>query len=574
MFLKVIWSLCSILTLISCASSIKLEPQQATEFDKGVIAADEKTVVPEESQLNAGLVFNILGGELAGQRGEMGSATSLYVAAAKQSKSPEVAQRAVQIALFNKDVVSARSVIELALEKPDSTAQLHHIALLVYLHTGEVESSLHQAQEILSKSNDKRSQAFLTLAEIITRSAKKEVAYQIINSLVAKYQNDAGAYLARSQVAFRFVDLELALSDAKKAVELDNDWSIAYAQWAKVLEKKGDVNGSLEVLESASIKFSDRAIINSYAKLLAKDGQYKKSEQQFKRLLEADVTDHEARFSLGLVYLKNGEVASAKRAFTALVNTESFASRSAYYLGQISYQQKELEQALVWFFSVSEGPAYIDAQVNAARIKNELGKLGDARQILKALRKLFPAHASRLYVLESQFLMAAQKPAELLTLMNGAIEKKPDDLTLRYTRSIASAELDLLVQAEKDLKYILEKKPDNGNALNALGYLLASKTYRFKEARILLEKAIALMPKDPAIMDSLGWLNYRSGRYEEALVLLKKAYMAEPEAEIAYHLGETLWVLGRQNEAKKIWYDAAKRSPQNKYLKEVLQRLK
>ena len=159
-------------------------------------------------------------------------------------------------------------------------------------------------------------------------------------------------------------------------------------------------------------------------------------------------------------------------------------------------------------------------------------------------------------------------------ILTEAIESAPDDLALRYARSIAATEIGKLELAEKDLLFVLEREPKDVNALNALGYTLASKTFRFKEARYYLAQALALKPNDAAILDSMGWLNYREGRYEQALILLEKAYKTEPEGEIAAHLGETMWMLGRQKEARGVWEEALERDAGNRYLIEVLQRLK
>jgi Flp pilus assembly protein TadD len=170
--------------------------------------------------------------------------------------------------------------------------------------------------------------------------------------------------------------------------------------------------------------------------------------------------------------------------------------------------------------------------------------------------------------------MDAEQYEVLYTLLTEAVIDNPDDLSLRYARSIAATETDQLAEAEKDLLFVLAKQPKDVNALNALGYTLASKTFRFKEARQYLTQALSIRPNDAAIIDSMGWLNYREGQYEQALVLLEKAYKKTPEGEIAAHLGEALWVLGRQMEAKAVWQHALEKDKSNRYLIEVMNRLK
>ena len=131
-----------------------------------------------------------------------------------------------------------------------------------------------------------------------------------------------------------------------------------------------------------------------------------------------------------------------------------------------------------------------------------------------------------------------------------------------------------LAAAEEDLRTILAREPDNAAALNALGYILTDKTTRFEEARELLVKAYALNPDDPAIIDSVGWLHYRTGNYPEALIYLRRAYAAYQDAEIAAHLGEVLWVIGEKDEARQIWEDALKLTPGSEVITSTMQRLK
>ena len=122
------------------------------------------------------------------------------------------------------------------------------------------------------------------------------------------------------------------------------------------------------------------------------------------------------------------------------------------------------------------------------------------------------------------------------------------------------------------LKIILKTEPDNAHALNALGFTLADQTERYDEAYAYLKRAIEIMPEDPAIIDSLGWVQYRLGNYDEAIRLLRTALSRFDDPEIAAHLGEVLWVSGNQQEASGIWQEALKKSPDDPVLLKVMQR--
>jgi len=127
--------------------------------------------------------------------------------------------------------------------------------------------------------------------------------------------------------------------------------------------------------------------------------------------------------------------------------------------------------------------------------------------------------------------------------------------------------------SEQDLRRIITLLPDDSRALNHLGYMLADRTTRFEEALNLIEKAIAVSPDDPAIIDSLAWAQYKLGRYEEAVDNLRRAFAAFPDHEVASHLGEVLWVSGQESEALRVWNDALEETPDSDLIKEAMQRL-
>jgi tetratricopeptide (TPR) repeat protein len=564
--------------LVACA----VAPENKVTTVNSAVASDTvqqtavvapKDVEKVKTPLSAELLFNILAGELAGKKGHIPAASAFYTRAATISSDPDLALRAVQVAIFNKDIAAAKSMVNLLLEKGQVNAQVHQLALTVYLAAGDVNKSIVQANALVAASEIPPRNTLLALGDMISRSGNKQVAYGVIDGLIASYAAESAVYLSRSQIDLKFNEAAQAEQDAKKALELAPDWSAPYLQLARVYEKVGNIESGLGVLKGANERFSDHRVSMKYGQLLAHNKQYKEAEQQFMSILDADKNHNEARFSLALVLLKQEKVAAAKAQFLTLRELGGFSSESAFYLGRIDYSGGKLESAITWFKEVGQGRIYIDAQANVAMIKSKLGDLSGARAVAANLRRQFPKKATQFYVLEGELLANENQYSELFELMTEAVGKAPDDLTLRYTRSIAAAELDKIDVVESDLHKVLEKEPDNVNALNALGYTLASKTFRFDEARGYLKKALAFRPNDSAILDSMGWLNYRSGRYEEALVLLEKAYSKQPEAEIATHLGETLWVLGRQQEAKKIWQEASEKFPEDNMLIEALKRI-
>jgi tetratricopeptide (TPR) repeat protein len=127
--------------------------------------------------------------------------------------------------------------------------------------------------------------------------------------------------------------------------------------------------------------------------------------------------------------------------------------------------------------------------------------------------------------------------------------------------------------SERDLRSIIEIKPDDARALNHLGYMLANQTNRYDEALQLLERAITLNPGDPATTDSLAWAQYKLGRYDEALANIRRAFAAFPDPEVASHMGEILWAMGRREEALAVWERALEEAPNDPLVTEAMERL-
>ena len=159
-----------------------------------------------------------------------------------------------------------------------------------------------------------------------------------------------------------------------------------------------------------------------------------------------------------------------------------------------------------------------------------------------------------------------------MTVYDRALEEYAGNADLLYARAMLAEKLDRLDILERDLRAILGTEPDHAEALNALGFTLADRTDRYDEALVLLERAIELKPDDYYVIDSMGWVLYRVGRLEEAIQYLRRAFALSEDPEVAAHLGEVLWVMGRKAAAREIWDTALQTTPDDANLLEVIKR--
>jgi tetratricopeptide (TPR) repeat protein len=210
--------------------------------------------------------------------------------------------------------------------------------------------------------------------------------------------------------------------------------------------------------------------------------------------------------------------------------------------------------------------------VRIAVIRAKQGEVSRSREIIQRLRDQSPEDAESLYLVEAEILDEVGRQDDAMAVYGAALEAFPENPDLRYARAMYAVKRGRLEQAEADLRRIIDEEPSHADALNALGYTLADQTDRFQEAQKLIEKAHQLKPEEPAILDSMGWVNYRLGNYEAALDYLRRALGSMNDGEISAHLGEVLWAMGRHDEAWQVWETALKSFPDHAYLLEVVSR--
>jgi tetratricopeptide (TPR) repeat protein len=214
-----------------------------------------------------------------------------------------------------------------------------------------------------------------------------------------------------------------------------------------------------------------------------------------------------------------------------------------------------------------------DAQVRIAKILSDRGNLKQARETLQRLRVNQSRNQLKFYMIEAELLRGAREYSTANEVYTKALERFSGNIDLLYARGLNAADMKRVDLLEQDLHKILQTNPQHADALNALGYTLADQTDRLQEARGYIKQALEMKPESPAVLDSMGWVEYRLGNLQAALKHLEKAAEISDDAEIASHLGEVLWVMGQQERALQIWKAALKREPNNRFIRPAMLRL-
>jgi tetratricopeptide (TPR) repeat protein len=568
--------------LVSCASLQGEEPGSPQSVNDTAPPADTAGPQPEAAgsqgdaarsqPLTQQLLFDVLLGEIAAQRGRPDVSTPHYLQAARESSDPRVAERAVQMATAAGQYRIALRAARRWQELDSTSIEARKVITALALKLGDMDEVVNQLEYIIAHSGDTQ-QGFHLATATLARQPDKQQALGVMEQLAARFPDSAEAQLAVCRMAILANDLDKALAAVEQAQRLQPDMTQAYILKAQVLIRQDHKPRASEVLVDAVKRHpEDTDLRFAYGRLLLDADDLEGAREQFRKVVQMAPDNADARYSLALLELETGELQSAERHLKKLLEQGAKQQSVYYYLGYAAQERGDEDTALEWYGKVEEGEYWTQARLRMSKIMIKQGRLADVRREMKALRLNNPDNAIDFYLIEGQVLSDLSHQEDAYSLYSQALEAHPDNEDLLYARALVAESMDRLDLAEQDMRHILEIDPDNVRTLNALGYTLADRTDRYAEALQYIQKAYAQDPDDPAIIDSMGWVQYRLGNLEQAREYLQQAYDMTNDSEIGAHLGEVLWMQGNRDAARRIWDESLKNAPDNPVLKEVFNR--
>jgi tetratricopeptide (TPR) repeat protein len=242
------------------------------------------------------------------------------------------------------------------------------------------------------------------------------------------------------------------------------------------------------------------------------------------------------------------------------------------YLAQADEETRQWAKAIQRYEAVTEGDRAWLAKLRIGTLYGKQGNLAKGQRWLAGLDAVTRDQKVQVKQAEAQLLRDSGNDAGAYRVLEQGLADNPDTPDLIYDLAMVAEKLDKVDEAESKLKRLVELRPDDAQALNALGYTLVDRTKRTDEGLAFIERAHKLSPQDPFILDSLGWAFYRMGRLDEAERYLQQALEGRPDAEIAAHLGEVMWENGERDKAKALWKTQLDSNPDNAVLKETVKR--
>lgn len=525
-------------------------------------------------ELSADLLLRFLAGDIAAQRGQTAFAARSWLDLAQRTRDPRIARRTVELALGSGQLALALEAAQIWAEQAPQSILARQLLMSLLIRTNRLAEAEVQIPVFLELPERELADFYMQLHQLWDRKADPAQVARLTGLMTAGKDAMPEAHFARAVMHASRSRGDVALGELDAALKLRAWWEPAVLYKVQLLRQNNAEDEAIAFLREAIRRNPmQQAYPLTLARLLNELQRIDEARAVYESILARQPDQIEALVGAGLLALQARDFDAAHEMLSsALSQGTPSADLLRYYLGQIEEERHQFSQALEWYRQVTGN----EQRKALLRIPRLLARLGEASAALQALGDLAATTEQEQIEniqIEAQVWRELKQPEKGHEVLTRAITRYPDALDLYYDRSLMSDMLKDFAAGEADLRYMLARQPDNVNALNALGYMLANRTDRLAEAEVLLERAIASQPDNPVIIDSVGWLRFRQGRTREALALLERAYRELPDPEIAAHYAEVLWASGKRDAAIRIMQAALRLSPDDEVLQETRKRL-
>ncbi len=515
----------------------------------------------------------VMAGEYALQAGQLDEASGWYLQAARGADDAGLAERATRIALLSNNDKQAAEALALWRQRAPRSLAMRSAEATLAIRRDDARAARRELGRLISDPDEMGWRYALTA--LGSGGRDPDLSAKLLGELVADnaIPADLQAWLAFAGLAQQLDKPDLSRRIVGQVVERFPQEPRVALLHAAQLRRAGDQAGARRVLADVPAQALDAPDIR-----LAAAAEYEAlGDTRAAADTLARGPQDDQSYALRASLLAKAEDTGALTALYDELRKEADdpVPGRRLLLGQLAEFLKRPQEALDWYRSVAGGPARSEARLRAANTLFELDRKPQAFEELRQLQGDAAANddARRdAYLLEADLRHKHGDDEGELEVFARGLAAYPDDLEILYSRGLSWERRDRIDRAEADFRKILVVDPENTATLNALGYTLADRTQRYREALELIDRARVAEPDNAAIIDSYGWVLYRLGRLREALIELRRAYTLQKDPEIAAHVGEVLWVMGQKEEARRYFDEARKLDPENRSLQRALEK--
>ena len=545
---------------------------------------------PANSSMNGELFYQLLLGEVNASGGEPGVGYQLILDAARKTNDARLFKRATDIALQARSGESALQAARAWRQAIPTSREANRYLLQILIglnRFGDLPEPLKR--ELGTIDGNDLQQALNNLPRLFARSSDKKQSALVVQQALVEYLDNPvigpTVWATIGRMRIEAADSAGALEAAQRGHALDPAAEGPAILALALMDPKLPV---AEAIVRRHVQGRARAEVRmDYARALLNSQRYAESAVQIKMVTDERPDYAQAWLLRGILEQQNKQAQAAEQSLTRYVELETGKptvsdseepkrglTQAYLTLSEIAAQRKDFAVSQAWLARIDSPQDMVNVQSRRASLLARQGRLDEARALIRALPQSNAADERMKFSAEVQLLRDNKQYRAAYDLLAEVTKRRPDDLDFVYDQAMMAEKLDSLAEMERLLRQVIAAKPEYHHAYNALGYSLADRNIRLPEARQLILKALEFAPGDPFISDSLAWVEFRSGNLPEALRILQQAFKDKPDAEIAAHLGEVLWVMGDKSQAVVVWKQGLELNAENETLLETLKRLR
>ena len=518
-------------------------------------------------------LYDLLVAEIAAQRDQFTITLLNYIQQARMTRDVEIVKRAINAAQLTKDVEAIHEMAVLWLDIEPNSIPAHQLLALQFSLQKQYAEAISHIDAILALGGDARVES-LAIGSQSLNDTDKQTLSNLYQKLHEKYPNNVEVTYSYALIQRNLKLYDKSLEVIDTALKKSPDYEPAIVLRANIIYDQGRLKDAIKYADEKFDEFPKNYNLGRlYASMLIEDRQLDKAESVFNTLMLEYPQAPSLKLSHALVMLENHKINEAKAEFLQLLKMGAHKNEAYFYLGRIADNEGNLEEAVNNYDKVTNSIHFEPATERSNFLLAKEGKVDEMIGRLTKLREAIPNLSLKLWQLQFKLLTAFNHPKLAKQTLDNALIKFPEDEQFLYIRAMNYESEDDLVAMERDLKHIIKNDPKNSIAINALGYTLADRTDRLDEAFNLVKQALEITPKNPAILDSMGWVLFKLNKREEALIYLLEAFRNYQDGEVAAHLGEVLWSLNQKTEARNVWANVLLKNPNHKTLLKTIKRI-
>lgn len=525
-------------------------------------------------ELDPSLLYDILLGEVALQRGYEDVAVDAMARVAMASKDPRAIARAARVANTNKQYSQALAIAKLWLQQVPNAAEPLSILAIAQFQLGNTQAAEKILRQQLTAGTQNLQQAYRRIASTLLQVAidKPQPALTMMQQMVRLHAEFADAWLMLALVAERSKDPKAVLQALDQALQIQPDWENAALAKFAYLVKSSNRHAEPFIKDWLVKNPNSGKLQMAYGQYLLKNDRKPEALKAFEVAAKLQPDTVDANYAAALLSVQSERFTTAIGYLQQTLKLRPNDPMLLIMLGQSYVATQQYTKALAVFSQVKGDQAAFQAHLLSVETLLKQQKTQAALALLNQTPTNSNDQEIQLILEKDQLYRKLKDWKSTKRMLDQAIVQYPQDNRLLYAHGLAAAELRLVDQVEQDMRLLIQREPNNAQAYNSLGYTLADQTERFAEALILLRKANTLLPQDPFILDSLGWLYFRMEQTEKAVELLQQALTLRQDPEISAHLGEVLWRTGQQRKARDVWQKAYRQASDNRVLNATIKR--